>query len=252
MPPLEWPAEPELCPYAPQLTLEARRLLVLAPHPDDEVLGCGGLVAAMLAVGARVHMVIASDGGLGGDAAARERESNAAAQVLAGSGAVPELQFWRLPDRHLAALPDLAARLQTLIRQLDPDCVLMPSMFEIHPDHRALFLAGIQSIPAAGDQTQLLLYEVGQPLMPDVLIDITQQLERKRRALLCFGSQLRQQAYDDQLLGLNRYRAYTLGPQVTHAEAYMRVPRTDWSRGLPAVLRTVEKRLFQRFGLPTA
>lgn len=252
MPPLEWPAEPALCPYAAQPTLDARRLLVLAPHPDDEVLGCGGLVAAMLSVGAQVHVVIASDGGLGGDAAVRERESNEAARVLAGSGSAPELQFWRLPDRQLAAVPDLAARLQSLIRHVDPDCVLMPSMFEVHPDHRALFQAGIQAIPAAGDQTQLLLYEVGQPLMPDVLVDITPQLERKRRALLCFGSQLRQQAYDDQLLGLNRYRAYTLGPRVTHAEAYMQVPRADWPGGLPAVLRTVEKRLRHRFGLPTA
>lgn len=252
MTPLPWPDEPALCPYAAAQSLPARRLLVLAPHPDDEVLGCGGLMAAMLAAGAAVQVVIVSDGGLGGDAALRESESRAATRVLAGQGAEPELLFWRLPDRQLVMWPDLALRVQAQIARFEPDCVLMPSMFEVHPDHRALFRAGIQAMATAGLQAQLLLYEVGQALLPDLLIDITPQVECKRQALQCFGSQLPQQAYDEQIMGLNRYRAYTLGPRVTHAEAFMQVPVADRRSGLTAVLRTIDRRMRQRFGLPPA
>jgi O-antigen biosynthesis protein len=241
-------AEPDLVPYQAVTSLPARRLLVLAPHPDDEVLGCGGLIAAALAAGAAVQVVIASDGAQGGDAAVRERESMAAAQALGTPPALPQLEFWRLPDRGLADDTSLVARLLHCIAMAAPDCVLLPSPFEIHPDHRALCIAGLHAVRIAGTATELLFYEVGQPLMPDVLVDITPQIERKQAALRCFPSQMAVQAYGDQMLGLNRYRAYTLGPSVSHAEAYQRVPASDLAGGLAAVLDGIDARLRRRFG----
>ncbi|MBK9363548.1 MAG: PIG-L family deacetylase [Rubrivivax sp.] len=244
----DWPEEPALYPYHALQALPAQRLLVLAPHPDDEVLGCGGLVAAMLAQGATVQVVIVSDGALGGDAAVRERESMVAAQVLAATSAPPEMVFWHLPDRGLASSVDLDLRLQRLIDSSAPDCVLLPSPFEIHPDHRALCMAGLLAMQASGAGRDLLCYEVGQPLIPDVLVDITAQVERKKAALRCFGSQLAVQAYDEQVLGLNRYRAYTLGPTVTHAEAFLRVSRQELKGGVQSLLDAVDRRLRVRFG----
>ena len=84
--------------------------------------------------------------------------------------------------------------------------------------------------------------------MPNVLIDISHQLERKRAALRCFSSQLAVQAYDDQVLGLNRFRAYTLGPAVTHAEAYQRVDVVALRAGLAGVLQEIGARLRGHFG----
>ena len=241
-------AEPDLVPYHAVQALPARRLLVLAPHPDDEILGCGGLMAAMLAQGAEVQVVIASDGGQGGDAAVREQESLAAAQALA-EGALPaQTQFWRLPDRGLAQATELVPRLQHLLATASADHVLLPSPFEIHPDHRALCVAGLHALRQAGTGAEVLFYEVGQPLMPDVMVDITPQLERKRAALRCFPSQMAVQAYDEQLLALNRYRAYTLGPAVSHAEAFQRVTAAELQGGLLAVLDGVQARLRRRFG----
>lgn len=232
--------------------LEKQRLLVIAVHPDDEVLGCGGLIAAMLARGAAVTVVVVSDGALGGDPAVRERESAAAARVLAADAAPPALVFWRFPDRGLASSDDLTARLQQLVSDSQADCVLLPSPFEVHPDHRALCLAGLAALQAAGASIETLCYEVGQPLMPDLLVDITPQIERKMAALRCFGSQLAVQAYDEQVLGLNRYRAYTLGPAVTHAEAYLRVSGNQLQGGLAPVLDAIQRRLLARFGSTAA
>ena len=58
-------------------------------------------------------------------------------------------------------------------------------------------------------------------------MDITSVLALKQAALACFQSQLAWQPYDEQILALNRYRAYTLGPAVTHAEAYWFPDPTD-------------------------
>ena len=202
----------------------------------------------MVGAGATVQVVIVSDGGLGGDAVAREGESLTAAKALAGRHRPPELTFWRLQDRGLASTRDLVGRLENLIGRAAADVVLLPSPFEVHPDHRALCHAGLRAMQTVGGRSELLCYEVGQPLMPNLLVDITPQVDRKRAALRCFPSQLAQQSYDEQLLGLNRYRAYTLGPGVTHAEAYMRVSPHDLQAGLPALLATLDRRLRSRFG----
>ncbi len=244
----DWPDEPSLYPYNAVQMLSAKRLLVLAPHPDDEVLGCGGLIAATLAGGAEVQVLVASDGGQGGDPVLREQESIAAAEVLSVGDNRLRPQFWRLPDRGLREVSGLVSRLKDLITASLADCVLLPSPFEIHPDHRALCIAGLQAICASESKAELLFYEVGQPLMPNLLVDITTQLDRKRAALQCFASQLAVQDYDEQLLGLNRFRAYTLGPAVTHAEAFWRVAPDALAGGLDALLRDLDARMRSRFG----
>lgn len=245
-----WPAEPELTPYASTPTLSQRHLLVLAPHPDDEVLGCGGLMAATLRAGQAITVIVVSDGAQGGDAAVRETESREAARVLAGTGAAITLQFWCLPDRGLADAPGLVPRLQRLLTCTDADVVLLPSPFEVHPDHRALCAAALHALRDAGrPDLHAWCYEVGQALMPDALVDITPHIELKRAALRCFPSQLSVQAYDEQLLALNRYRAYTLGPAVSHAEAFMSVPAAVVERGLSAFADDVARRVRKRFGV---
>jgi LmbE family N-acetylglucosaminyl deacetylase len=246
-----WPLEPELVPYDARAVLPLRHLLVLAPHPDDEVLGCGGLIASTLQAGAAVTVVVASDGAQAGDAAVRQAESRAAAVVLAAGGQGPQLRFWGLPDRGLLDHTGLVPRLQHLLSSCGADGVLLPSPFEVHPDHRALSLATLQAARSTAVVAEFWCYEVGQPLLADVLIDITPVLSLKRAALRCFASQMAVQAYDEQMLGLNRYRAYTLGPSVSHAEAFQRVPAAALAGGLDAVLDSIDTRLRSRFGAGT-
>ena len=69
--------------------------MVLAPHPDDEVFGCGGAIASHVRAGVPLHVVILTDGSRFGEASGRANESRAAAEVLGYGG--PE--FWSLADR---------------------------------------------------------------------------------------------------------------------------------------------------------
>src|SRR3979409_162659 len=88
--------EAEAIPFEPQ-DLRGERLLVLAPHPDDEVIGCGGLVALPLRENRPLHVVVATDGAQAGDGTQREAESRAALGLLGAA----TVEFLRFPDRDL-------------------------------------------------------------------------------------------------------------------------------------------------------
>src|SRR5258706_3068891 len=97
--------EAEAIPFEPQ-DLRGERLLVLAPHPDDEVIGCGGLVALHLRDGRPVHVVVAPDGAQAGDCAQREAESPPAPSLLGHA----TIEFLRIPHRALATAPNYDQR----------------------------------------------------------------------------------------------------------------------------------------------
>lgn len=217
--------EDELAPRRASPLPPARRVLVLAPHPDDEVYGCGGTLHLMAQAGADITVVVASDGALGGpDAergsealiAAREAESRAAAAVL---GCAPP-SFWRLPDRSLRYGESLIARIRETVQHTGAEWVFVPALSELHPDHQALALAAAEALRQLGGQRSVAFYEVSAPLLPNTLIDITAAEERKREAMRCFGTQEAERPYAECVAALNRYRSYPLGHGVRAAEAF--------------------------------
>jgi LmbE family N-acetylglucosaminyl deacetylase len=154
------------------------------------------------------------------------------------------LKFWRLPDREVAPDASLVAKIRSALRIQAPDWLLAPSPFEVHPDHVAVCRAAMEA--AAGNSVKLGFFEVGQPLLPNLFVDITSVADDKRRAMDCFVSQLANQRYDCQISALNQYRAYTLGPAVTHAEALWFAPPAqchDAAGVLDAVRAEVARRL---------
>lgn len=236
--------EPELVPYRALTTLPVQSLMVLAPHPDDEVFGCGGLLVLAAQQGVRTTVVVVSDGCAGGDAAVREVECTRAASLIGYAKEAGSLQFWRLPDRGVIPDEALIARIAALVRQQQPQWLLAPSPFEVHPDHRAVCRAAIEAV--RGTRCELGFFEVGQPLLPNLLVDITAVAVHKQRAMGCFSSQLLAQRYDEQIAALNRYRAYTLGRDVAAAEAYW-FPGAQ--PGAEAVLAAASHQLARRLGL---
>lgn len=208
--------ESDLVPYTACTVLPAQSVLVLAPHPDDEVFGCGGAILAHVRAGVPVGIVILTDGALYGDAELRKCESVAAAKLL-GYG-VPE--FWNYLDRGLVYSDALVQRLVEKIAACAADLVYVPSPWEVHPDHRQTCQLGVDAVRLSAPGVRLVFYEVGMPLWPNVLLDITTIVAPKEAAMRCFKSQLMQQDYVVHLQALNQYRSYTLGPDVLAAEAF--------------------------------
>lgn len=205
---------------------QARNVLMLAPHPDDEVFGCGGSAALYVQAGATVQPHILTDGGgylEGGQRAAavalRRDESHRAAQIL--GTAEPTFGAWQ--DRQLNTAHDLPGRLGELIEATAADVVFAPSLWEVHPDHRATAWAAVRAVSALhaarGAAPVLAFYEVGAPLRPNHLVDISTVVDLKRRAMATFESQLAQQRYDVHIAALNTFRTYTLVGGVAAAEA---------------------------------
>ena len=228
--------ESDLIPYSACTALLARAALVLAPHPDDEVFGCGGAIASHGLLGQPVCVVVLTDGALYGDALTRQDESLAAAAVL-GYG-LPE--FWAYPDRGLVYSEALVQRLVDKIAATGSDLVYAPSPWEIHPDHRQTNRLAIEAVRRSAAHVRLAFYEVGAPLRPNVLLDLTPLMAIKEAAMRCFGSQLQQQDYVGHIQALNRYRSYTLSAAVTSAEAYWVLTAQEldavWTSGMLAMV----------------
>jgi|GEM_PF-240487 len=227
----------EECLLVPYGAAEVRRetLVVLAPHPDDEVFGCGGLSALVAAAGGRVVPVLLTDGGAGdfsgsADAAAyaatRLAESTCAAGIL-GTEPPRALGF---PDRSLAARgEELVAALLALFSEVRPDSVLVPSPAETHPDHRAAaraaHLAFLRAWPDA--PARLVFYEVSAPLAPNRLVGVDAVAARKSAAVAAFASQLKERPFDALVDGISSYRAMTLPAGARKAEAFLELTREE-------------------------
>jgi len=176
-----------------------------------------------VADGDPVHVVIVTDGGWLAEAGAdpetyirhRRSESLCAAKIL-GYGTP---MFWGMADRSLRYSEALVQRIAAAIQELGAKMIYAPSLYEMHPDHRALALAAVDAARSVG--VPLVMYEVGVPLPPNLLLDITDIQGRKKEAMDCFNSQLAQRDYAGLIEGLNRFRAYTLPREVTAAEAYL-------------------------------
>ena len=137
------------------------RIVVVAPHMDDELIGCGALLATA-DVGARAHVIYASDGSRSPSsvwpwravdrtalAEARRREAMAGLERLGlPSG---RAVFLGLPDGRLGARRgELESLLRDRLRDLDPDHVLVPFRYDFHPDHTAVADA-VDTLVRGGD-----------------------------------------------------------------------------------------------------
>jgi N-acetylglucosamine malate deacetylase 1 len=175
-------------------------LLAIAAHRDDVELLCGGTLARAADQGHRTGIVDLTRGEMGtaGSADLRGREAAAAARVL-GVTARCNAGF---PDAGLENTPETRRHLARLIRAFRPRVVILPYVTGRHPDHRvasqlgydACFLAGLARLDAehAPHRPEKLLYSLTyreDPVKPTFVVDITEQMERKMRAVACYDSQ---------------------------------------------------------------
>ncbi|HEX2162873.1 MAG TPA: PIG-L family deacetylase, partial [Thermoanaerobaculia bacterium] len=239
-------------------TVAAASVLVVAPHPDDEVLGCGGLLVGLVERGAAVRVVFLTDGG--GDAegearaayVARRREEAAAVAGLLGFAGVEHVG---LPDGALDRhLDEAAAALRRALLAQRPELLLVPSPLEASRDHRAAFAAlhrllaplrpgdparAGEPLAQAAAGLRVLVYEVNRPAYPDLLVDVSAAVPRLAEAMELYASQRERLGYWRAALGLKRYRTLTLGSDLDGpdaAEGFRRLAAADFATRSPAQL----------------
>ena len=213
-------------PYVPV----ARTALVVAPHMDDEVIGCGGTLLQLIRAGTAVHVLFASDSsgdmqGARGSAltAVRRTEAQQVAEMM-GFVSIAELGF---PDGHLHQHETaLAASISRAIAEHQPDLLFCPFPADAHSDHMAVSAAVAN---AARDwRGTVLAYEVWTALMPNAVVDISPVADRKAEAIRLYASQNSAMNFEAGALGLNAWRGLPHG--FAHAEAFYRGTAASFER----------------------
>ncbi len=236
---------PSTLPHA--LDLEAaKRVLVFAPHPDDESIGCGGTLA-LLARLCPVKVVLITDGSGAGDLppdTASKRQAEFAA-ALAALG-VSEHACLNEPDGHFRDTSEFRAKVSALLERDRPNWVFLPSPLDYHRDHirAAVVLNGL--CRRARSVEQLLYYEVWSPLPATHVVDITSVVEQKRAALQSHVTALACGDYLNASLGLGAYRSLYLPPAASPRWAEAFWVESAKQEGLFGQILTLSLTLLQR------
>jgi len=214
-----------------------KRVLVIAAHPDDELLGCGGTVALHVRAGDAVTTVIACEGeslrygpnGVG----QRDHTRKAAAEL--GVTDVRELGF---RDQRLDTLPltEIITPLERVVRELRPQIVYCQYGGDINRDHELLFKALLVATRPTEDSIEAIYafdtassteWAYPRTFTPDTWVDISSTLEQKIAAMAHYQSEVRPYPHPRSLDAL-RHRARAWGNQhcVDAAEVFMTVRRT--------------------------
>jgi len=204
-------------------------VLVIAPHPDDETIGCGGTVCKHSAHGDRVATVFLTSGELGLKRMSREHawriretEAKCAASILG----IARLEFLRLPDWAVSEhVREAAKGLRSMLEDEQPKVIYLPHPKDGHPDHQAalpILKAALRN--SRFPPPELRGYEIWTPLPEYQRVeDITAVIHHKLRALHAHRSQLDSFDYDKAMLGLNQFRG-ELAAKCRYAEVFQVLP----------------------------
>lgn len=219
--------------------------LVFAPHADDETFGMGGALLRARAEGVATHVVVVTDGALGGDdpnlVAVRRQEIERVAQMLG----LASLTCWSEPDRGVGINPETLAKAAREIRQRQPASVFLPGPLEIHPDHRATGLLVWQALQSLRQQhsdsheIEVISYEISVQNPVNFFLDVTDQRAQKEAVMAVYASQNQQNNYPELVLALDKGRTFSLPAGIEFAEGFYRFSAEELAQELPQVLHSM-------------
>jgi LmbE family N-acetylglucosaminyl deacetylase len=216
------------------------KVLVIAVHPDDETLGCGGTLLKLAANGDEIHWMLVTS--MHAPEFTPEQAAGQEARVAAVQRAFPfrSLHWLKLPTLRLDTLPmaGLVAAMRKPIEDLRPDLVIIPNPTDAHSDHRVAAQAALAVLksfylPALGVRKVMAMEtlsetEAAAPLgagfRPQVFVDITGSFARKQEILGLYTEELHPDPLPrgpSSVQALARHRGATIG--TTYAEAFMLV-----------------------------
>ena len=214
-----------------------KRILVIAAHPDDELLGCGGTVALHAAAGDTVTSVIACEGEslrYGVNGVGQSEHIKKAACTLG----VTDVRVLAFPDQRLdtVTLTEIITPLEKAVRDVQPHLVYLQFGGDVNRDHQLLFKAALVATrPTEGciravyafDTASSTEWAFPRTFTADTWVDISATLDRKIAAMACYESEVRDYPHPRSLDAL-RHRARAWGNQhcIDAAEVFMTVRRT--------------------------
>jgi len=192
---------------------DASSILVVAAHPDDEILGCGATASRLIAHGHRVHFAILGEGLTSRHAKRSEAEKSDLenlhhqTRAAAAKVGVTEVSTYSLPDNRLDTVPllEVVKIVENLIERLQPEIIYTHHDGDLNVDHGVIHRAVLTATrPLPGNPVrEIYAFEVpsstewafgrGQAgFSPNVFVDVTRTLEAKIAAMECYRSETRE------------------------------------------------------------
>lgn len=214
-----------------------KRALVVAPHPDDEVLGAGGTIARLASDGIEVHVVVVTRGFAPTFDEALDEETRREALVAHERLGVAGTTFLCFPAADLDSVPhrELNAGLADVVHSVRPELLFIPFNGDIHRDHQRVFLSALVAARPNGAPAPRTIYAyetlsetnwsapyLTPSFVPTVYVDIATHLEAKVDAMRAYASQIKPFPHErsaEALRALAALRGSTVG--CAAAEAFV-------------------------------
>lgn len=220
-------AGPPARPFEPA-RYRGANVLVLAPHPDDEVIGCGGTIRLLHRAGARVTILHATDGS---DSAALQNATEGDRTTVrieeateVGRALGVELEFWRADNRAFRADPRWSDAMTTLLSRTNPALVFTPFTIDVHPDHWTLTRILASALPRTGldlDSIEIFNYEVWSLVPANWVTDVTAVVDEIERLLLLYATALKVDDYVHMGAARLLYNSLRYLGRAGYAEAFL-------------------------------
>jgi LmbE family N-acetylglucosaminyl deacetylase len=210
-----------------------RSMLVVAPHQDDEAIGCGGALALQVRAKGAASIVILQDGADGHEelglkrqdmVSLRNEESRRASRVL---GIEPP-RFLNHPNL-ASVLREAAEELRNILIDKRVDAIFLPFLLDNHPDHRTANYIAAEALKSVDWDVRVFGYEVWSLCIPNVIVVIDEVIDQKISMLSCFDFANKAVDYVQSTKGLNMYHSRMLGAGICkYAERFFEVPKDEY------------------------
>jgi len=216
-----------------------KKILIIAPHPDDEILGCGGIMKKFACVGDEVYVLVVTRGTPKMYSDDRidnvRREAIKAHQILG----VSETRFFdfHAPELDITSNAAISIKISALLAEWQISDLYLPHRGDIHHDHGVVFNASLVAARPVGNYTvkNIYCYETlsetewappfgNDAFIPNHFINIEMEMESKLEAMQCFKSQVRPFPSTrslETIEALAKFRGATVG--FKRAEAFMTI-----------------------------
>jgi LmbE family N-acetylglucosaminyl deacetylase len=220
-----------------------KKVMVVAAHPDDELLGVGATLALHVARGDEVSAVVVSEG-------ASSRYEEGAKNVLQQAGekaaavlGFRSIRFLGLPDQRLDTLPliEITQKIEAAIASIGPDVLYVHHWGDMNRDHRIVSEAVMVAVRPIGDAFPRQVYcfetpsstewsppDIESAFVPNHFVDVTTTIEKKLQAMACYETEVRPDPHPRAIEAL-RARAKYWGQVITrpYAEAFVLARSVD-------------------------
>ncbi|HTY46773.1 MAG TPA: PIG-L deacetylase family protein [Methanomassiliicoccales archaeon] len=213
-----------------------RRVLILSPHPDDDVIGCGGVIGLCAERGVKVKVVYLTDGRHGNSNIPMDeliRMRRAEAKSALGVFGYDDTVFLNLPDMGLECTEENVRTVLDIVKSFKPDAVFAPTFYEMVPDH--INTARIAANVALRTRREIdwYGYEVWCPTLFNpahhiVLVDVGAMMDKKIAAINKHRSQTDVCDYAPKIAGLNAYRSMLAVKGINYCESFIKFNRKEF------------------------